>query len=422
VRIDVALPARPEWERVPARRLFERVRREPRPGDEIITAFRNGEVTLRSNRRVEGFTNAVQEIGYQGVRAGDLVIHSMDGFAGAIGVSDSEGKSSPVVHCYSPRSKTDPRYYAYLLRILAQRQFISSLAKGIRERSTAFDAETFRSLVLPHPPPAEQRAIADYLDAETARIDDLIAKKQQLVHLLEERRSAFISAAVTTGLESSPMRETGDDLIPAVPVGWRLMRMRHLVERIVDTPHKTAPVVEAEEYLVVRTANVKNGRLVYTGARYTDVESWRAWNRNGAPRVGDVLFTREAPAGEACVVPPDQPLCLGQRMVLLQVDRRRTTGEWLVHSIYAGPAQRFIEVYSNSTTVAHLNMSDIPDIPVAVPPLDEQSRLLSAIQHVDESVYRSKETLMDQLDLLAERRQALITAAVTGEFVVPGAA
>ncbi|MFN3256759.1 MAG: restriction endonuclease subunit S [Ilumatobacter sp.] len=188
MKIDVPLPAVQHWDRMPARRLFARVRRDPRADDEIVTAFRDGQVTRRSNRRTEGFTNAVQEIGYQGVRAGDLVIHSMDGFAGAIGVSDSDGKASPVVHCYQPELGTEPRFYAYLLRDLSERGFITSLAKGIRERSTAFDVETFRSLVLPAPPLAEQRAIADYLDAETARIDALITKKQQLIHLLERRR------------------------------------------------------------------------------------------------------------------------------------------------------------------------------------------------------------------------------------------
>jgi type I restriction enzyme S subunit len=146
---------------------------------------------LRENRRVEGFTNAIAEHGYQGVRAGDLVIHSMDGFAGAIGISDSHGKASPVVHCYQPSEDVDPRFYAYLLRDAARSGFITSLAKGIRERSTAFDSETFRSLMLPVPDFRVQRAIADFLDTETARIDALIAKKRRMIALLERRwRSA----------------------------------------------------------------------------------------------------------------------------------------------------------------------------------------------------------------------------------------
>ncbi len=105
------------WPSRAARWLFKRQNRPPRESDSIVTAFRDGEVTLRENRRVEGFTNAIAEHGYQGVRAGDLVIHSMDGFAGAIGISDSHGKASPVVHCYQPSEDVDPRFYAYLTQV-----------------------------------------------------------------------------------------------------------------------------------------------------------------------------------------------------------------------------------------------------------------------------------------------------------------
>ena len=89
-----SLPA--HWGELPLKRLFRLEKREPLIGDDIVTAFRDGQVTLRKNRREEGFTNAIKEIGYQRIKRGDLVISAMDAFAGAIGVSDSDGKSSPV--------------------------------------------------------------------------------------------------------------------------------------------------------------------------------------------------------------------------------------------------------------------------------------------------------------------------------------
>ena len=136
----------------------------------------------------------------------------------------------------------DAHYYAYLIRDLAVRGFVTSLAKGIRERSTAFDSETLRSLVVPFPPLRVQRAIADFLDRETARIDALIEAKAHLSELLSERRREYVSRAVTVGLgESVALRSTGDEFAPEIPNGWRLMRLRHVVEAIVDTAHKTAP-------------------------------------------------------------------------------------------------------------------------------------------------------------------------------------
>jgi type I restriction enzyme M protein len=188
----------PSWPLMPARALFVLQKRAPREQDETVTAFRDGEVNLRSLRREEGFTNALQEVGYQGVRAGDLVIHSMDASAGAIGVSLADGKASPVVHCYRARAglELDPRFYAYLLRLYAWSGFIGSLAKGIRARSSAFDSDTFLSLALPYPPFDVQRAIADRLDAELSKLDASLEARKRVVSLIGERKQATVAAAL----------------------------------------------------------------------------------------------------------------------------------------------------------------------------------------------------------------------------------
>ena len=94
------------------------------------------------------------------------------------------------------------------------------------------------------------------------------------------------------------------------------------------------------------------------------------------------------------------------------------SGEWLLHSIYSGTAQRFITDMSNATTVPHINMSDIPDIPIALPPREEQDRLLSVIREKVRQAEEINKKLNRQVLLLTEHRQALITAAVTGELEV----
>ena len=159
-----------------AKWLFNRMERRVRPEDDVVTAFRDGQVTLRTNRRTVGFTNAIQEHGYQGIRKGDLVIHAMDAFAGAIGVSDSDGKSTPVYAACMPRGEhpVNSYYYAYLLRYMAHSGYIESLSKGIRERSTDFRFAEFRELPLPIPCPDEQDRIVAFLDQKTAEIDAAI--------------------------------------------------------------------------------------------------------------------------------------------------------------------------------------------------------------------------------------------------------
>lgn len=213
------------WHLLKAKWVFHRTQRPIRPEDGVVTAFRDGQVTLRTNRRVEGFTNALKEIGYQGVRAGDLLVHAMDGFAGAIGISDSDGKCSPVCSVCVPRNRERVAmpYYGYLVRQLAVTEFITSLARGIRERSTEFRFSEFSLLPLAVPPKPEQTQIAKFLDHETAKIDALIEKQQQLITLLQEKRQAVISNAVTKGLNpDAPKRGSGVDWLGEIPAHWRL--------------------------------------------------------------------------------------------------------------------------------------------------------------------------------------------------------
>ncbi|RZK13235.1 MAG: restriction endonuclease subunit S [Flavobacterium sp.] len=206
--------------------LFTKQERPIRLTDEIITCFRDGQVTLRSNRKTEGFTNALKEHGYQGIRKGDLVIHNMDAFAGAIGVSDSDGKSTPVYSaCTSRFDNVDSYYYAYFLRSLAKNRFIESLAKGIRERSTDFRFNDFGELLLSVPPIIEQTAIAKFLDRKTALIEQAIAIKEKQIELLKERRQILIHKAVTRGLNPNvKMKDSGAEWIGEIPDGWEVKR------------------------------------------------------------------------------------------------------------------------------------------------------------------------------------------------------
>lgn len=200
-----------EWRTERAKWIFKRMDRPVRVEDDVVTAFRDGQVTLRTNRRTEGFTNAIHEHGYQGIRKGDLVIHAMDAFAGAIGVSDSDGKSTPVYAACAPTPEFNANsyYYAYLVRYMAHSGYIQSLSKGIRERSTDFRFTDFRELPLPIPPRIEQERIVNFLDQKTNEIDMAISKKEQLIKLLEEQKGILISQAVTRGLNPDvPMRDS----------------------------------------------------------------------------------------------------------------------------------------------------------------------------------------------------------------------
>lgn len=186
------------WKILQGRYLYRALNLLPEEDDGVVTAYRDGQVTLRSNRRAEGYTFAIQEVGYQHVRTGDLVIQGMDAFAGAIGVSDSSGKCSPEYVVLEPLVRhTDNRYYASALRLMAQRGYVLVVCNAVRERAPRFRAPEFRQVFLPQPPETEQQSISDAIDRETARVSALISKVRKAVGHLLEFRSALISAAAT---------------------------------------------------------------------------------------------------------------------------------------------------------------------------------------------------------------------------------
>ena len=164
--------------------------------DEVITCFRDGEVTLRKNRREEGFTISFTEHGYHGVDVGDLVIHGMDTFAGAIGCSDSRGKTTPVVHVCNTIGNN--RYFMYFLRYMAYSNILMDFSNGVRIRSSDFrnfaKLGIFEILV---PTREEQDNIVSHLDKKTAEIDTLIAKKEALLEELETYKKSLIYEYVT---------------------------------------------------------------------------------------------------------------------------------------------------------------------------------------------------------------------------------
>jgi len=224
-----SLPA--HWNVEKGKWLFKKENRPVRQNDEVVTCFRDGQVTLRSNRRTEGFTNALQEHGYQGIKAGDLVIHAMDAFAGAIGVSDSDGKSSPVYSACTPLSvkQTNPYFYAYFMRDLALSGYLVSLAKGIRERSTDFRFKDFGELLLPVPPFEEQSLIASFLDKKLTQIDGAIQVKERQIERLKERKQILIQQAVTRGLDPHvPLKDSGIEWIGEIPAHWDIKKIRYL--------------------------------------------------------------------------------------------------------------------------------------------------------------------------------------------------
>ena len=147
---------------------------------------------------MDGYTEAILEGGYQGIRSGQLVLNSMDAFEGAIGVSDSDGKCTPeYVICNPIDENINQYYFAHLLREMALADYIEVICNAVRQRAVRIRFNNLATRFMVLPPPVEQAEIVTFVEREKSRIADAIAIKEEQIAALKEYKTSLINAAVT---------------------------------------------------------------------------------------------------------------------------------------------------------------------------------------------------------------------------------
>ena len=385
------------WETERGKWMFRRMERPVRDTDEVITCFRDGTVTLRRNRRVRGFTEALKEIGYQGIRRGDLVIHGMDAFAGAIGVADSDGKGTPVYSVCEPRLTAKAQYYAYLLREMARNQWIQALATGIRERSTDFRFDGFGSQPVAVPPFAEQAAIVRFLDHSDRRIRRYIRAKQKSITLLEEQKRAVIRIAMTRGLDPSVrFKPSGVAWLGDVPEHWEVRRLKWVtrLQRGYDLPADRrvpgpVPVVSSGGFIDTHSESRCAGPGVVMG-RYGSTDAVFYVEQDFWPHNTSLFVTHF----------------------------QGNTQKWcyyLLRSITKAD-------HAGKSAVPGIDRNDLFQIVVSVPPVDEQREIVRTIEGATHDLDDAISVAQRAIALLREYRTRLIADVVTGKLDVREAA
>lgn len=214
------------WSIARGKHILTLLQRAVFPTDGVITCFRDGEVTLRSNRREDGFTVSLKEIGYQGIEPGDLVVHGMDGFAGSIGISDSRGKSSPVLVVLD--SSQDKKYLMYYLRSMAYNNVFLALSTGIRVRSCDLKWNKLADLLYLVPPIVEQHKLVSFLDEKCSEIDAMLSKTRASIEEYKKLKQAVITQAVTKGVRGErEMKDSGVEWIGEIPKEWVCEKIKY---------------------------------------------------------------------------------------------------------------------------------------------------------------------------------------------------
>ena len=384
-----AIPA--HWDILRGKNVLRLLERPVKPEDDVVTCFRDGEVTLRKNRREEGFTNSLKEIGYQGIEPGDLIVHGMDGFAGAIGISDSRGKASPVLNVMD--SNQNKRYLMYYLRAMAYKDVFMALSTGIRVRSC--DLRWNKLSVFPFliPKSHEQSAIAAYLDTQCAKIDEIIAQAKASIEDYKQWKASIIYEAVTKGLDPNvEMKDSGIEWIGRMPAHWTAPALKHLC------------TMQAGKNLISEQISTSGRYPVYGGngqrGYYSD------YNVNG----NFLLVGRQ---GALC----GNVHCVSGKFwatehAVVTTPSKITNISYLYYLLIAMDLNQYA---SNSAAQPGLSVGNILTVKTLLPPIDEQVRISEFLDNccprIDE-VITEKQSIIDDLE---SYKKSLIYEVVTGK-------
>jgi len=360
---------------------------------------------------------------YQVVNEGEFVMNHMDLLTGFVDISPFPGVTSPDYRVFIPRSGADmhSRFYLYIFQMCYLNKIFFPLGQGSAQLGRwRLPRQEFEEFILPVPRKEEQTQIAKFLDYETAKIDALIDKQQQLIALLKEKRQAVISHAVTKGLNpNAPMKDSGVEWLGEVPAHWAVVRLKHTSVIQSGMPKGKPASATTVNMPMLRVANVQDGWLDLRDVHLIPVE--RDQVERYLLRTGDVLMNEGGDRdklGRGTIWRSEVPMCIHQNHVFA-IRPESIEPEWLDAVTRAEYAKfHFFQVAKQSTNLASISSSNIKETPLVVPPKEEREAILSHIEQMLEVTSRAVQLAEQQSDLLQERRTALISAAVTGKIDV----
>ena len=391
--------------------------RPVREDDDVVTCFRDGEVVLRCERRTEGFTMSDKEIGYQGINKGDIVIHGMDGFAGAMGISKSTGKGSPVLIVCNPKSDDDARYIIYYLRSLAMNNVFVALATGIRERSCDLRWNKISVLPFVRPSSIEQTRIADYIDKKCGEIDSLIALQEQMIEKLKAYKQSVITEAVTKGLDpNAKLVPSGIDWIGEIPVGVKLAKLSMLTSKIGSgsTPRGGSSIYVKEGIKFLRSQNVYCEGFDLTDVAYIteDIDEEMSGTR---VQQGDVLLNITGGSIGRCYYADET---LGRANVNQHVSIIRPTKietKYLKYYLQSDCGQLQIALLQTGGNREGLSASALSQFIIVYPVRDEQHSIAAYLDSKCSDIDRLIALKQQKIEALKNYKKSVIYEAVTGK-------
>ncbi|MCG6037274.1 restriction endonuclease subunit S [Acinetobacter baumannii] len=413
------------WEIIPVGRLFTRLKRTGFPTKELLSVYRDYGVIPKSSRD-DNNNKPSDDLGqYQLVQPNDLVMNKMKAWQGSIAISEYEGIVSPAYFVYEPLkklfAKAFPKYVHYLLRNPRYIAQYLSRSKGIRVNQWDLDPEEFQRIELVLPPKSEQDQIFSFLDYETAQIDTLIAKQEKLIELLKEKCQAVISHAVTKGLNPNvPMKDSGVEWFGEVPEHWAIPQIGYHAEVTKLTGFEYTNLWEPNdegEIIALRGFNIQE--------RYLDLNKTEKISQNLSFKLirsklykGDLVLPCTGTLGNAALIDKDNTYHINQNIAKVTFDKDLFLPEFCLFWLTSQPFRQMIDFNNTSGMQPVLLIGDIRKLPILLSPLNEQKEI---VQFLNKSTQKFDSLIMkaeSAIELMQERRTALISAAVTGKIDV----
>jgi len=355
--------------------------------------------------------------------AGDILFGKLRPYLAKAYLAESSGEAVGDFHVLRPVEGINSRFAQYEI---LNREFISIVdGSTFGSKMPRASWEFIGGMKVTTPPLPEQIAIAAFLDRETAKIDGLVAEQRRLMELLKEKRQAVISHAVTKGLNArAPMKPSGIEWLNDIPAHWRVVSFKHLAragaKSFTDGDWIEAPYITSNGVRLLQTGNVGIGNFKEQGFRYVSEETFNELQCTEVnPR--DVLICRlDGPVGRACLAPD-----LGVRMIT-SVDNAilkvadDVMPEFVVALLSSVPWISWIDALCRVGGGFRLRISrsQLGEIRVPLPPLEEQLVIRERLGSLGNEFDTLAAEAQRAIDLLQERRTALISAAVTGQIDV----
>ena len=265
------------------------------------------------------------------------------------------------------------------------------------------------------PPTNEQQAIADFLDAQCAKIDSVIADIEKQIETLQRYKKSLITEIVTKGLDQSvPMMDSGIEWIGKIPSHWRVIRITKYLDSLVDYRGKTPEKVDDGVFLVT-ARNIKNGIVDYSlSQEYVAAEEYEQIMHRGKPEIGDVLFTTEAPLGEVANVDRTD-IALAQRVIKFSGRKGCVDNYYLKYWLMSLGFQSFLWSLATGSTALGIAASKLGQLKMVLPPIDEQKAIAERLDcdctNIDAIIVEKRK----QLETAQQYKKSLIYEYVTGK-------